>query len=218
MVRKAYLKPPPKLPPPTQSRVALSAQPTARMTKCGATVMQSVAQVNIEAREMFADALERAIKSEQTASDTVDVTWAEHPYYDDLDIVTVGDVDEENEYEDKPVLEGETVCDAEESWAEHPYYDDLNTSVTVHDVDEMQESEGNVHHEEEDVTEDDENQELDNNAHNVEEESYDVPWEDHPGYDTPDEEAECRAESDLDDAACEDSEEEEVAWEDSPYY
>ena len=43
-----------------------------------------------------------------------------------------------HESEDYPVHE-------EESWAEHPYYDDLYTTVTVRDLDEMQESEDNVH-------------------------------------------------------------------------
>ena len=260
MVRKAYLKPPPKLPPSAKSRVAHSFQPTVRLTKCGATVMQGVDdQVNIKAREMFADALERAINSEQTASDMVDESWAKHPYYDDLDTMTDRDVAERNEYEEKPALDGETaetvsdveeswaehpyydnldtetdrdvderneyeekpgldgetaetVSDVEESWAEHPYYDDLDISVTVHDVDAMQESNGNFPSEEEDETvRDEEMQESD--AHHDEEVPADELWEDHPHHD-PDE----LAESDHDDTACQDSDEEEVAWEDSPYY
>jgi len=52
-----------------------------------------------------------------------------------------------------------------------------------------------------------------------------VPWEDHPYYDTPAEEEECGTESDdsVVNVACQahssyDEEEDEVPWEDSPYY
>ena len=222
---------------------------------------------------MFADALERAINSEQNASDMVDESWAKHPYYDDLDTTaTVRDVVERYEYEFEPGLEEETVCDVnvdemhesdnypvnkeelvcEASWAEHPYYDALDTYVNVHDVDEMQESTGRdviARNEYEDepglegetvetvsdveeswadhpyyddldssvtVCDVDEIQESEDNAHQEEEEPDNELWEDHPYHDTPDELEECGAESDG--TACQDSEEEEVAWEDSPYY
>ena len=197
--------------------------------------MQCEAPVTIEARELFADALERAVSSEhgavayeswadhpfyddlgspdpgkdaehlagvdseQTTSAIDDDLWAAHPYYDDLDAtpVTVCDVEERCEYEDNPALGEETVCDVEERCE---YEDDpALEEETVCDVDQMQESEDYARHEDD--------------------EPDDVPWEDHPYYDTPDEETECSAESEDLDVACQDnSSEEEVEWEDSPFY
>jgi len=202
MVRKAYLKPPPRLPPPAQFQAI---QPTARQTGCAG--MQCAAQVTIEARELFADALERAVSSEYGAA--ANEHWADHPFYEDL-----GSPEPGND-------------------AEHLYYDDLDGPETVHDdVEEMHKSRNSPHHAEESVG--DEMPECEDNPHHEEgsvcdgdemhekEESDDVPWEDHPYYDTPDEEEEFPAESDdIDAVACQDNSscsEEEVEWEDSPYY
>ena len=219
LVKKAYLKPPPRLPPPAHSKPIQTIAPTARLPECASAGCEDL---NIVVRELFADALERAINSTEQPTVYVEESWANHPYYEE---------------EDKPALEGETVetvYDLEESWADHPYYDDLDASVTVREVDEIQESDDNAHDEGEDDTVHDEIQESEDNAHQEEDEPDNELWEDHPYYDIPDELEDCEAESDddaacqdsdddaacqdCDDAACQDSEEEEVAWEDSPYY
>ena len=194
MVRKAYLKPPPRLPPPAQFHPT---QPTARQTGCAG--MQCAEPVTIEARELFADALERAVFSEYGAVD--DDNWAGHPYYEDLDSpeTVCDDLDSPETVRDD--LDGaETACDAE-----NLYHDgDLDSPETV-DIGEMNEYDENVS----------DHAELPD----------DVPWEDHPFYDTPTEEEECGTESDdsVEDVACQANssyveEEDEVPWEDSPYY
>ena len=221
MVRKAYLKPPPRLPPPAQFQAPQLIQ------QSGCAGMQCATPVNIEARELFADALERAVSSEYGA--VADEHWADHPFYGDLD-------------SPEPCNDAEHLC-----------YDDLDSPETVYDdVEEMHESRNGPHHAEESVGNGDDMPEYvdfpqheepdgdempacEDNPHHEEgsvcegdemlekEEPDDVPWEDHPYYDTPDEAEECPAESDdIDAVACQDnsscSEEDEVVWEDSPYY
>ena len=69
-----------------------------------------IIQVNIEAREIFADALERAVNSWHNIKEQNDVSCAEHPHYDDLD-------------SSEPVRD-----------ALHPYCDDLEGHETVRDA------------------------------------------------------------------------------------
>ena len=72
---------------------------------------------------MFANALERAINSnEQTASDVPGLSWEEHPFYDNLDH------DEAQQVSDPP---DDAPDDTHEvAWEDHPYYDDLGSSET----------------------------------------------------------------------------------------
>ena len=115
MVRKAYLKSPPKLPPHFHTP-----QPTARLTECGA--LQCDDNLNLVVREMFADALERAINSnEQTASDVPDLPWEEHPVYDHDDVQQVSDPTDVAAPDD---------THEEVAWEDHPYYDDLGSPET----------------------------------------------------------------------------------------
>jgi len=173
MVRKAYLKPPPRLPPLAQFQAAHPIQPTARQTGCAG--MQCAEPVTVDARELFADALERAVISEYGAVD--DASWAEHPYYDDLDshetacdaeslyrddldsLETVNN-DEMNEH-DKD--DGELPDDV--PWEHHPYYD-----TPAEEVECSTESDDSV----EDVA-------CHADSSYVEEED-EVPWEDSPYY------------------------------------
>ena len=189
MVRKAYLKPPPKLPPPVHFQVAQVNQPTARLS---ATMQCADDQVNIEAREMFADALERAVNSEHNIRDQNDVSWAEHPHYDDLD-------------SPEPIRE-----------ALHPYCDDLEGHDPVRDAEDPYHDEIETVCDVEGMSKYDEDNSDDAELSNV-------PWEDHPFYDTPEEESQAEHDDPADDAACNDNSSEEdvedqVAWEDSPFY
>jgi len=221
MVRKAYLKPPPKL-PPVHSHTC---QPTARLPKCGS--LQCDDSINIEFREMFADALERAVNSneadhpyydhpEQESNQQITAVpdayegeaWEDHPFYDDLD-------HEEDQQDDDVRL----ADDAYEgvAWEDHPYYDDSFGSETGQGDD----ADLDTLDHEEDLGESHIHDEA---APDTSEEE--VAWEDHPYYDTPDVE-DSPAESDVseDDASLQDhssytttEEEDELAWEDSPYY
>jgi hypothetical protein len=229
MVRKAYLKPPPKLPPAHSHTY----QPTARLPKCDA--LQCDDNINIVLRERFADALERAVNSnEQTASDVPGDSWADHPYYDDPeheedqqatavpDDACEGEAWEDHPYYDSPDHEEDqqdaaVPIDAckEEAWEDHPYYDDLGTSES--DQGDYAELDNLGHGEDQDESH------LPDEAPDDAEE---VAWEEHPYYDAPEEEN-SHAESDVpeEDASLQDhssytstEEEDEVAWEDSPYY
>ena len=161
--------------------------------------MQCAEPVNIEARELFADALERAVFSEYGAVN--DNSWADHPYYDDHDSPeTVHD-----DLDGAETLRDDRDCPETARAAENLFHDcDLDSSETV-DIGETNE--------------------YDEDVSGQAELPDDVPWEDHPYYDTPAEEEECDTESDdsVEDAACQadstyDEEEDEVPWEDSPYY
>ena len=121
-------------------------------------------------------------------------------------------VDERNEYEEKPALVGETVCDIDESWANHPYYEDLDKHETVQNGELDQDD---------DIDDDDDIQQADPSG--CEAIDVDVPWADHAFYDTQEGEDVSHAESDDpgEDGARQDNsnneEEDELAWEDSPY-
>ena len=234
MVRKAYLKPPPKLPPAHSHTY----QPTARLPKCDA--LQIDDNINMVLRERFADALERAINSNvQTASDVPGDSWADHPYYDDPEheedqqaTAVPDDACEGEAWEDHPYYDGpdheEDQQDAavpndackEEAWEDHPYYDDLGTPDSDRDDDEM---DNLGHGEDQDESHLPDEAAPDDAALDDAEE---VAWEEHPYYDAPEEEN-SHAESDVpeEDASLQDhssytttEEEDEVAWEDSPYY
>ena len=191
MVRKAYLKPPSKLSPHFPSP-----QPTARLPECGA--LQCDDSLNIVVREMFANALERAINSnEQTASDVPGLSWEEHPFYDNLDH------DEAEQVSDPP---DDAPDDTHEvAWEDHPYYDDLGSSETDRGEDDELDRPQNT------STHDVDQQESDDEVV-PEDAQEEVAWEDHPHYDTPAEEEDQLTESDVPE------DEEDVAWEDSPYY
>ena len=176
--RKAYLKSPPKLPPAHSH----TNQPTARLPVCGSVSCDD--NLNVVVREMFADALERAVNSnEQTASDVPEDSWADHPYYDDPD------------ESQQDVSVPDNGCEGE-AWEDHPYYDDLGSPVTDQGNDELdiltqEEGQGEAHLPDEAAPDDSEEE---------------VAWEEHPYYDTPVEE-DCQAESDVpeEDVAWEDS-------------
>ena len=204
---------------------------------------------------MFADALERAVNSnEQTASDVPGDSGADHPYYDhpelqdDREAAVVtddaceGDAWKDHPYYDDPeedqqakatpdeFLEGEAWEDhpsydeeledavddpcKEVAREDHPYYDDLASSEYEQgDDDELYTLE-----------EDQDQSHPPDEAAPVEE--VEVACQEHPYYDTTDEEA-SHVESDVHDkdASMHDhstytttEDEDEEAWEDSPYY
>ena len=142
---------------------------------------------------MFADALERAINSEEpeTTSDVPEESWAAHPYYHCLDryVADRGDADEDTQ--DTPAYE----VDQQESYypddgqeialEAHPYYDAPD--------------EGDLHESEPDDV------------------APDVAWEDHPYYEAPDE-GDLHESEPENDSSYTTEEEEEMAWAASPYY
>ena len=192
MVRKAYLKSPPKLPPAH----SYTDQPTARLPQCGSLTCDD--NINTVLREMFADALERAVNSnEEPASDVPGDSWANHPYYDDAD--------PEEDQQDAAVPD--ETCEGE-AWEDHPYYDDLGSPETDHgdeelDTPALEEDQQGSQLPDEAPSDDQQDEAASDDQQN------EVAWEDHPYYDTPEEEV-SHAESD--------DSEEDVAWEDSPYY
>ena len=145
---------------------------------------------------MFADALERAINSnEQTASDVPDLPWEEHPVYDHDDVQQVSDPTDVAAPDD---------THEEVAWEDHPYYDDLGSPETDRgEDDELDRSQNSSKHTVDQQESDDEV---------VPEDAQEVAWEDHPHYDTPAEEEDQLTDSDVPE------DEEDVAWEDSPYY
>ena len=182
MVRKAYLKSPQKSPPKLPPVHYHTEQPTARLPKCGSLTCDD--DLNTVVREMFADALERAVNSnEETASDVPGDSWADHPYYDDPD--------HEEDQQDEAVPD--ETCEGE-AWEDHPYYDDLGSPETDHG----DELDSPAHDE-------DQGSDLPEEAA-TDDQQDEVAWEDHPFYDTPEEEA-SQAESDdsEEDVAWEDS-------------
>ena len=89
LARKAYLKPPPKL------RPLFSNGPPTLPLQCSSVECDKIAE-DAQFRELFADALERAVNSNQAdhpyydafdqGDDDLVTPWADHPYYDDLGI------------------------------------------------------------------------------------------------------------------------------------
>jgi len=202
LARKAYLKPPPKLPPLSTPFTSNADQATTSTLPIKCSSLECDENANGGwAMELFADALERAINSEEAAHPYYDgldqddddpvTPWADHPYYDDLG-VSVADQDD----------------DHVSPWADHPFYDDLEISEAVQGDEELdspghEESPGDGVASDDDATEE-------------------VAWEEHPYYNTPDE-GETNTESAASDAgdAWQDystEKEDEVPWEDSPYY
>jgi len=212
MVRKAYLKPPPKLPPVSSTTV-----PCAPPVKCGS--LDCDTNNNNLVRELFANALERAINStEHTACDEPDDTWAAHPYYDDL--------------EDHGQLQDTAGDELELPWEAHPYYDPHAESDTPYNEDASSEAHEEIAWEEhpyydtpaEGDTQQTESDNPENNdaPNEVHEE---IPWEDHPYYDTPEEELQTESDVPANNVTGEDhssydalEEDDELAWKDSPYY
>ena len=204
---KFHVKPPPRLPPIYPSiNMSTMAVPVA----CNNVIVDNVFAAPIEAaydtsilREIFADALERAI-----ASNDIDHCQ------EDCNNNELG-VDIHNDNADH---EEEQHSDVEEdvAWEDHPYYDDLGSPETDLGDEELDipvcEEDDQQHEATTDVQEDE-----DTPAHeedDQQEEAFtddqedEVVWEDHPYYDTPEEDSDAELEVS----------EEDVAWEDSPYY
>jgi len=237
LARKAYLKPPPKLPPLSSYSTRTPELPMqCSSVECNKTVD------DMQSRELFADALERAVNSghadhpyydhdavDQGVDDLV-TPWADHPYYDDLT------------YTDDKGDE-----DLATPWADHPYYDhdDLEISGagqgdeldvpgnddSLDDVPEMQEEPAWEDHpfydhldEGEDTNESDahdEDQEADCPDATSDDATEEVPWEEHPYYDEGETNHESTASDESiawSDHSSYNTEEDEVAWEDSPFY
>jgi len=230
LARKAYLRPPPRLPP-------LSSHSTAEGTsalplQCSSVECDKDAD-DMKSRELFADALERAVNSgdadhpyydhdalDQGVDDHV-TPWADHPYYDHDDLGNSGadqgiseaapsDDELAVPHHDDPI-DDVSAMGEEPAWEDHPFYDHLDDREDNHESDAS-----DAHCEDQgadflDVASDDATEE--------------VPWEEHPFYDTPDE-----GETNHESVASDESiawqdhssdtteEEEEVAWEDSPFY
>ena len=168
-----------------------SASPATLTTNCGA--LDCDENSNIVLREMFADALERAINStENTAFDEPETP--DHPFHADFE----NDVEFHDEFED----DGENVVrDASDfpepdplAWENHSRYsdeidcekDDQSSDGPIDDVSEI-----------EDQLQ--QNLTMDGGDSN-QGDQLGLAWEDHPYYDTPEEELE------------------DVEWEDSFYY
>jgi len=231
LARKAYLRPPPKL-PPLSSQSITSGTPT-KPLKCSSVQCDQTAD-DVQSREAFADALERAVNSghadhpyydhdEFDQDAEVPVTpWADHPYYDDLisgedHDAGEGEAWQDHPYYDDPGLDEDQQDDAvpdetceELAWEDHPYYDDLGATETEEDAADELDS---LDHEE-----DQDESHLPDEA--APDDAEGDAWEDHPYYDTPEEHT--PAESDVPEedhsTYTTSEEEEELAWEDSPYY
>jgi hypothetical protein len=218
LVRKAYLKPPPKL-PPLHSRSTFITTPTHKTTpspKCSSLNLDSKAD---DAYELFADALERALNSNEQ---TVGVNYVPEGPMDDLD----GD-DYATPWADHPFYDDVASDDAivEVPWEEHPYYDTPDEEEDNHGPDASYE--GDVNSSPQDTPDHrDEDQETDPPDEDASDDAIEeVTWEEHPYYDAPNE-VEDNLESDASDVsiAWQDhssyttEEEDELAWEDSPFY
>ena len=160
-------------------------------------------------RELYADAIERAVNNEKTAKDVPADSWADHPYYDDLGSSETdrGDAEQVDESPDH---------EHEIPWEDHPSYDDLGMSETgaQGDDDAL------------DVSETDQSDDqLDRSRDNPEDQQESDPDD---VSDTPDEREDNPTESDTceEDVACQDHlsytssevDNGDLAWEGSPYY
>jgi len=212
LARKAYLKPPPKLPPLATFSNAPPATNSRLPLKCSSLECENNPS-DVQAMKLFADAVERAINTEENAhpyydgldqgNDVQGTPWADHPFYDDQG---VSGTDQDDDVHGSP-------------WANHPYYDDLEISEAVQD------DEDSLGHEEspddasdasnEDKAEDQGPDSQDDDASD-DDATEEVPWEEHPYYDTPDEGDASDGSIAWQDYSTE--EEDEVAFEDSPFY
>ena len=137
LARRAYLKPPPKL-PPLSTHFTSNAHPATSSTlslKCSSLECDDNGDW---AMEMFANALERAINTEEAAhpyydgseEDEHETPWADHPYYDDLEISETGQGDDElvrsqdtTDHEDpKDDVDSEATQELP-AFEDHPCYD-----------------------------------------------------------------------------------------------
>jgi hypothetical protein len=189
-------------------------------------------------RELYADAIERAVNNEKTAKDVPADSWADHPYYDDLET----DRGDDEQVDVSPDDEQEI------PWKDHPYYDDLGMSEIVQDdvdlgltasdqCDEEQEEAGwdnHLNYDDLDSCETGLDAEVHLDGASEQDHQTDsacgtgLAWEDHPFYDAPDDESETpegehpeapnedhQTESDsCEDSACRTD----LAWEDHPFY
>jgi len=185
------------------------------------------ADINIMARELFADALERAIASNNNVH--YDEDWNNNEVYEEA----LGGKEFAEEHEDfnhdtynpaepfaniEEARDGseEDACVTDTEWASHPYYDTPNDEhdedhLDYHDgladdaneliIDEDDEASAIDEHDatlaNEDVTSARDEDDDQQTEASSDDQEDEVAWEDHPYYDTS---------------------EEDVAWEDSPYY
>jgi len=233
-VKKLFGKPPPKLPPAYATRSTTSA-PTVVSQPVGCNSVNfgerpdlNDADSNILARELFADALERAIASNNNVHYNED--WNNNEVYEE----PLGGKDEDFNHDPynpaepfanlEEAIDGseQDACVTDTEWASHPYYD---TPDDEHDEDHLdyhdgladdankwindEDDEASASEKHDDLGSPETNhgdEEVNSPVHDDQEDE--VAWEDHPYYDTSEEASDTEP----------DASEEDVAWEDSPYY
>jgi len=152
---RSHVKPPPRLPPAYPS---MHMSTMARPVACNSVMFDEVsAPIEVAydttiLREMFADALERAIASNDmdysqedcnnnevvadihhdygdhdvALDETQEVAWADHPFYDDLGSSETDHGDEELDTPVHDDQQDEIISDDQQDeviWEDHPYYD-----------------------------------------------------------------------------------------------
>ena len=117
LARKAYLRPPPKLPPLTSKLTSKASLAPLQLNDSSLEFEEVIDDALF--KELFADAIERAKNSEKTARHAPADSWADHCYFDDLD------TDQGDDGQVPPADEPEI------PWEYHQYYNDLDSCETV---------------------------------------------------------------------------------------